>query len=61
MCTEVELTDAQKRAATKLRASRPATADSPNAWDEWNARVARAVDGMGGPQANEFCDLAGVP
>ena len=55
MCAELTLTDAQKRAAERLRALRDTIPHS-----EWEAKVAKAVDGMGGPLANEFCDIAGV-
>lgn len=54
MCTELTLTDQQRKAAQKLRLA--GDYGSPL----WLERVAKAVDGMGGPLAEEFCNMAGA-
>jgi hypothetical protein len=54
MCIELQLTESERRAALRLREAQDHGSPA------WEARVARAVDGMGGPLANEFCNLAGL-
>lgn len=57
MCIELELSDELKRKAAKLRASRPSDMAG---YAEWEEKVAKAVDGLGGPLAQDFCGAAGV-
>lgn len=55
MCIELELTEEQVRTAKRLKLA------ADHGSDKWLERVAKAVNGLGGPLAGKFCDLAGVP
>lgn len=63
MCLVRPLSDAEKRAAAKLRAEKPVTGSTVKGTFDWEERVARKAESfaLAGDALQEFCDLAGVP
>lgn len=59
MCLVRPLSDAEKRAATKLKEQRLGNGPNPT-WERLVAERAQRF-GLAGDALQEFCDIAGVP